>query len=123
MRFFGGKKKSRVLDFTEYKSKSNKVNKTVMPVEPTKDATSEGLNFFNNIASNLNESQNTNGNYRNFNQTTNSSEEADFDDRKRKLAKRLMDIKDKLEELSNQIYKVQQRIELIERKVGVSGFG
>ena len=38
------------------------------------------------------------------------------DEKKRKLAKRLMDITDRLEELSNQIYHLQQRIDLLEKK-------
>lgn len=38
------------------------------------------------------------------------------DERKKKLAKRLMDITDRLEEISNQIYHLQQRIELLEQK-------
>ena len=54
------------------------------------------------------------------------SGEDDFlspDEKKKKLAKRLMDITDKLEDLSNQIYHLQQRIEVIEQKmrVGVGG--
>ena len=43
-------------------------------------------------------------------------------DRRRKLAKRLMDITNKLEELSNQIYKLQQRIEVVEKKVDVGNY-
>lgn len=42
-------------------------------------------------------------------------------DSKRKLAKRLMDITDKLESLSNQLYHLQQRVELIEKKMS-SGY-
>ena len=41
------------------------------------------------------------------------------EDRKKKLAKRLMDITDRLEEISNQIYHLQQRIELLEKKNNV----
>ena len=38
------------------------------------------------------------------------------DERKKKLAKRLMDMTNKIEDLSNQIYHLQQRIEVLERK-------
>ena len=38
------------------------------------------------------------------------------DERKRKLARRLMDLTEKIEELSTQIYHLQQRVELLERK-------
>lgn len=40
------------------------------------------------------------------------------DDKKRKLAKRLMDMTDKMEDLNNQIYHLQQRIEVLERRAG-----
>ena len=45
------------------------------------------------------------------------------DDKKRKLAKRLVDMTDKIEELSNQIYHLQQRLEVLEQRfrVGVGG--
>lgn len=46
-----------------------------------------------------------------------SSDSGDSDKRK-KLAKRLMGITDKMEDLSNQIYHLQQRIEVLERKTG-----
>ncbi len=47
----------------------------------------------------------------------------DADEKKRKLAKRLMDITDKLEEISNQVYHLQQRIDLLEKKTNTSGHG
>jgi len=37
-------------------------------------------------------------------------------ERKQRLAKRLKDMTDKLEDVSNQIYHLQQRIEVLERK-------
>jgi len=47
-----------------------------------------------------------------------SSPESDenSEERKRRLAKRLMDITEKIEEISTQIYHLQQRVELLERK-------
>jgi len=38
---------------------------------------------------------------------------------RRKLAKRLINISNKLDEISTQIYHLQQRVELLERKTGV----
>lgn len=49
-----------------------------------------------------------------INNETNSSE--DNGEKKRKLAKRLMDMTDKIEDLSNQIFHLQQRIEILEKK-------
>ena len=45
------------------------------------------------------------------------------DEKKKKLIKRLMDMTAKIEELTNQIYHLQQRIEVLERKSGIGGFG
>ncbi len=42
----------------------------------------------------------------------------DAEGRKKKLAKRLMDMTDKIEEMGNQIYHLQQRIEVLERRAG-----
>lgn len=39
-------------------------------------------------------------------------------EKRRKLAKRLIDMTTKIEDLSNQIYTLQQRIEVLERKSG-----
>src|SRR3989344_48296 len=41
------------------------------------------------------------------------------EERKRKLAKRLIDIITRLDDLSNKIYHLQQRIELLERKADI----
>jgi hypothetical protein len=40
------------------------------------------------------------------------------DDKRKKLAKRLMDMTQKIEDLSNQIYHLQQRVEVLEKKGG-----
>ena len=46
----------------------------------------------------------------------------DADEKRRKLSKKLMDITNKMEELSNQIYHLQQRIEVLEKKGGVGSY-
>lgn len=40
-------------------------------------------------------------------------------EKRKKLAKRLMDMTTKMEDLANQVYSLQQRIEVLERKSGV----
>jgi len=45
-----------------------------------------------------------------------------IDEKRRRLTKRLMDMTEKIEELSNQIYHLQQRIEVVEKKFGVNRF-
>ncbi len=41
------------------------------------------------------------------------------EERKKKLAKRIMDMTEKMEDLSNQIYHLQQRLEVLERKLDI----
>ena len=43
-------------------------------------------------------------------------------DKRRKLAKRILDMTTKLEDVSNQLYHLQQRLEVIERKLNVKSF-
>lgn len=42
------------------------------------------------------------------------------EERRKRLAKRLVDMIEKIEDLSNQIYHLQQRMEVVERKLGAS---
>src|SRR4030042_3030887 len=51
-----------------------------------------------------------------------SSDSINTDEKRRKIARRLMDITDKIEDLSNQIYHLQQRIEVIEKKIIPSSY-
>ncbi|MBU2053142.1 MAG: hypothetical protein ABIJ14_03435 [Nanoarchaeota archaeon] len=60
------------------------------------------------------------------NQKTSSENSMDsptiLEERRRKLTKRLIDMTGKIEELSNQIYHLQQRIEVLEKKAGAGEF-
>ena len=47
---------------------------------------------------------------------------SDSEEKKRKLVKRLVDMTTKMEDLSNQIYHLQQRLDLIEKKLNVNKF-
>ncbi len=51
-----------------------------------------------------------------------SESEENSDEKRKKLATRLMDITEKLEEISTQIYHLQQRVEVLERKTRSGGF-
>ena len=44
------------------------------------------------------------------------------EDRRRKLTKRIMDMTTKMEDISNQLYHLQQRLEVIERKMNINSF-
>ncbi len=102
MGLFGFGKKDKVLDLTEgYKRK-------VSQAEEAKKAQAGGdsnpFSFF--------DSPGTEG--------TEGSEMVDLSDtpeeRKRKLAKRIADMTERVEDLSNQLYHLQQRLEVLERK-------
>jgi len=49
-------------------------------------------------------------------------EALDAGEKRRRLAKRLKDMTDRLEEQSNQIYLLQQRIDLLERKIKIGKY-
>ena len=134
MALFNFKKKNRVLDLTEAMTKkqaqlnamqSESSGYSSMPTTSSSSsttdssATAQGFNFLSGLA-NAAGSQNS---------TENSSESSyvdvssNPDEKRRRLAKRLMAITDKLEDISNQIYHLQQRLEVIEKKTGVgSGY-
>jgi hypothetical protein len=139
------KKKDKVIDLTSYyeknkekfdkqKTRESKPEYEDLSVslgsskQLTKPETSSGSgsssggffgSFFGGGSSNSNSSSS-------YQQETNSgfhnSESVNPDERKRKLAKRLSDMTSKIEDLSNQIYHLQQRLELVERKLDVNRF-
>ena len=92
MGLFGFGRKDNVLDLAErYKRQKE--------IEQAKESSSE------NSADDRNEK---------LMNTSDSPEE-----RRRKLAKRIIDMTTKLEDLSNQIYHIQQRLEVLEKKLNV----
>lgn len=110
MGFFGIKRKSDVLDLSKGYSKPIQKN-TKEDVDLTKkDDNSSTIAFPFFGSSNFNSEQNTP-------ETLESSEE-----KRKKLAKRLVDMTNKLEELDNKIYHLQQRVEVLEKKEGLTGF-
>jgi len=107
MGLFNSRKRD-VIDYTEgYRRLKNKPKPAESPVQekPKESSGFIPLGFFGD-SSPKQESF-----------SENSFDSGDAQDRKRKLAKRLVDMTDKIEDLSNQIYHLQQRLELLERKV------
>lgn len=111
MGLFGiGGKKKEVLDLTEnYKRQQERA------VEVKKEQASSQSDSFNFLG-NLAQSGSANGNSEDF---VNVPE---AEDRKKRLAKRFAELTSKIEEISNQLYHLQQRVEVLERKAGVKGF-
>ena len=102
MSFLGFGKKDRVLDLTE------KYKMQVAAAEKNKkesQSNASPFTFFDSPGS-INSQTDSD--------TIDLSDTAD--ERKRRLAKRIADMTEKVEDLNNQIYHLQQRIEVLERK-------
>jgi len=103
------KKKDRIIDLTEhYRKQEEKANEIKEDLKENSASPFGGsLSFFGGSSSS---------------ETTEMPIELGGDDRKKKLAKRLIEMTEKLEDLSNQIYHLQQRVEVLERKSGVGRY-
>ena len=113
MGFFG--RKEKVLDLASSYNDEQKFNKAkgkALQRSSTSQASSEGsFAFLGNLAS-----------------ASGSSSSSDYNDpnisveeRRKRLAKRFMDMTDRIEDLSNQVYHLQQRMELLEKKTRFTG--
>jgi len=80
--------------------------------------TSQGsfFNFFGNSSPSSSSSSVSSSSGVASSDNSNTSETLDADEKRRRLAKRLKDMTDRIEEQANQIYILQQRIELLEKK-------
>jgi predicted nucleic acid-binding Zn-ribbon protein len=112
MAFFKSKKND-ILDLS--KNYRAPVKKEKVPEQLDLTKTSEQSNsffpFFNSPTTN---------NSTPVNQTNEDSDSQE--EKRKKLAKRLVDMTNRIEELDNKIYHLQQRIEVLEKKEGLSGF-
>ena len=113
MKFFKFGKKDKILDLTErYKKqqeKSAQIKKEIQQDDKSsQESSSQGvLGFLGGFAQKP-EAQ---------------PESIDYsEDKKKKLAKRLMEMTNKMEDLSNQIYHLQQRVELLEKKTNTGNY-
>ena len=130
------KKKRDVIDLTEhYRKKQEKlaamkedrdssssgISTSTIPTSSSSSTTS-GIGIFGMSSNNSNTnstSDSSSSEYSTYGSTVSSSDSIEA--KRKKLAKRLMAMTDKIEDLSNQIYHLQQRIEVLERK-SPSGF-
>lgn len=111
MGFLGFGKKERFLDLSKKVEKSQErevQSESVAQPSSSQELPSQGvLGFF--------------GNFQSQNSVPSESSESS-EEKRQKFAKRLMEMTKKMEELSNQIYHLQQRIELLERKAGTGSY-
>lgn len=107
MGFFGFGKKKKVLDLTEnYKRQIEKAERARALQKNSSVSSGTGVfSFFDSPAA------------------TGSSEAtldlSSAEEKKKRLAKRIMEMTEKVEDISNQIYHLQQRLEVLERKLDV----
>jgi len=114
-----GKKKERFVDWTE-KLQKQQAQVDAMRSESTEnygssepstnsETSASPFPFFAGVGASTDSSSSSNS-------YVDSSAGSSVEERKRRLTKRLMDMTAKIEDLSNQVYQLQQRIELLERK-------
>lgn len=109
---FFGKKKEKVVDWSEgYKSPERRVSIQRSASQPE---TVGDLGFLGNIASSTSSSDS------NVSWDNDVPSREEFSDKKQKLAKRLLGMTNKMEDLSNQIYHLTQRVELLEKKLRIA---
>lgn len=108
MSFFGFGKKDRVIDLGEKYREENAEKREKAAAEKEKE--DSGFSFLSGLASSSSSSKE-------------DSDSGSEGEKKKKIAKRLLDITNKLDEMSTQIYHLQQRVELLERKTGVKSAG
>jgi predicted RNase H-like nuclease (RuvC/YqgF family) len=112
MSLFRRKKKG----FVDWTNRMEKPERAVSSISQPGSAQQDGFNFLGSLASSVKSSDEEQEDY------SNTSDSGDGDDKRKKLAKRLMEITEKLEDLSNQIYHLKQRVELLEQKMKVGKF-
>ena len=108
MGLFGfGKKGKDVVDLGERFRKQKEKEEQIASSESTESSSQDPIAFFDS-------SSDSSGGDPEVIDLSNS-----FDERRKRLAKRILEITNKLEDISNQIYHLQQRIETIEKKTNV----
>lgn len=110
------RRKRRVLDLTEkYRKDQEKLAEmsTDSQEAETESSTGSEFGFLGGLAASGAGSST---------ETESIPETPAIDDRRRRLTKRLLDMTEKMEDLSNQIYHLQQRIEVLEKKSGVGSY-
>lgn len=116
MGLFGLGKKKNVLDLSErYKKQQEKASQMIADSQETKSSPSQtGLGFLGNLANAASNSETQSENYVDVSEGV--------VDKRKKLAKRFLDMTTKIEDLSNQIYHLNQRIEVLEKKSGIGSY-
>ena len=113
------RRRGKVVDLTEYsrrqKDKIDSMKQEIKEAKKEDSSESNGVfGFFSNIGSSNSNSSSV--------PSSSLDLEGSSEDKKKKLAKRLVDMTSKIEDLSNQMYHLQQRLEVVERKLSINKF-
>jgi hypothetical protein len=119
-----GKKKEKVLDWSEnYRIPEKRTTRNSSRNNGSSSSSSD-MEFLGDMASSSasNSSNSSSNDYVSWDNDTSVpvEHEQEHDSKKTKIAKRLLDMTDKIEDLSNQVYHLKQRIELLEKKLKIN---
>jgi len=115
MGFFGFGKKKNFIDLTENFKRQQGEIAEIPSTSETTSTTGNSFGFLGSLAGANSDSE------------PESQPEgyvdvsAGTEDKRKRLVKRILNMTEKLEDLTNQIYHLQQRIDVLERKAGVGG--
>lgn len=113
MGWFG--RKDKVVDLSGgYKANVKKQPKS----SSDSDSDNSNLGFLGNLASGSDSSSSSNSDVSWDNDSPSQNENRG--EKKQKLVKRFLEMTDRIEDLSNQVYHLKQRVELLEKKLKIS---
>lgn len=121
-------RKDKVVDLTEEYKDTRKVKPAVenasVPASQSSENPSTGgfFNFFGNSNNSTSTAESSSSEVSSSDKSPDENETLDAREKRRRLAKRLKDMTDTIESLSSQIYLLQQRIELLEKKNAASKY-
>lgn len=114
MSFLGFGKKNKVLDLTEGYSQAEKVMKMRQAQAQSQQDSSSTNSFSGSTPFSVFDSPAATSASSDDFETATTPEE-----RKKRLAKRILNMTERIEDLSNQIYHLQQRVEVLEKKANI----
>lgn len=116
-----GKRKEKFVDLSSgYKSARKFAQSNSARSNNSESSANSDMGFLGDMA-NSSSSMSTSDNISWDNEPSSSSQTVgEYSEKKQKLAKRLLSMTDKIEDLSNQIYHLKQRIELLEKKMKIN---
>jgi hypothetical protein len=117
MGLFGRRK---IVDLTEgYSPKRTNSGSSVSSEKTSSSSSGSFFDLSENSESSGNEGS---GSYSSGEQSSRNLESLDAEEKRRRLARRLKNMTDKVEDLSNAIYLLQQRVEVLEKKANVNSY-